>query len=124
MDSTHIHWNSDVDSATMGLRHLYLLPEVESAGYAVNFWANDARSDSVHLWGGDGFRGVQLALAPHGHSLIGSATVGGDAPGGYPRYVGLVRADPVGCGPLLHRRAADAGWSTDDDTADTVHRVR
>ena len=118
LDSTHIRWNADVDSTTRKLRYLYLDPKIESLGYGVNFWAQDSHSDTVHIWGGNGFAGVHLALARRGASLLGPATVGGDAPGVGPRFLGLVRADPVACGSLVLRRPADAGWST-DDAADT-----
>lgn len=119
MDSTHVRWNAEVDSATRELRYLYLDPEAESLGYIANFWAKDARSDSLHWWGGNGFSSVELVLTPQGHSLVGYETVGGDAPGGHPRRVGLVRADPVACGPLLLHRSPpdpDSGWSTAEDT--------
>ena len=118
MDSTHMRWNSEVDSATRQLRYLYLSPAVETWGWSFNAWSRDAASDSLRWWGGNGFSAVELVLAPAGRSLIGYATVGGDAPGGHPRYLGLVRADPTACGPLLHRRPPDpdSGWSTDENT--------
>ena len=118
MDSTHMRWNSEVDSATRQLRYLYLSPVVENRGWSFNAWSKDAMSGSLRWWGGNGFSAVELVLTPVGRSLAGYATVGGDAPGGHPRYLGPVRADPAACGPLLHRRPSnpDSGWSTDGDT--------
>jgi len=124
MDSTHIRRNTEFDSATRELRCLYLGFAAESSGYRANFWTKDERSDSVRLSGGNGFNGVQLVLTPHGNTLVGSATASGDASGVPPLYLGLVRADPVACGPLLHHRPADAGWSTDGDSIDTLHHAR
>lgn len=41
MDSTHVRWNSEVDSATRETRYLYLDSTVESWGYE-GYWAKDA----------------------------------------------------------------------------------
>lgn len=83
------------------MRYLYLDSTVESWGYGPNYWAKDARSDSLHWWAGNGFSGITLVLIPSDSMLVGYATVDGDVPEIPPRHMGRVRAEPVPCGPLL-----------------------
>ena len=121
MDSTHVRWNK-IAPGPPEMRYLYLDSTVESWVYRSNYWAKDARSDSVRWWAGDGFSGITLVLTPSDSMLVGYATVGGDAPGIPPRQMGQVRAEPVDCGPLLRRRLPDpdSGWSRTDDTTSHV----
>lgn len=116
MDSTHVRWN-EIAPGPPEMRYLYLDSTVESWGYRGK-WAKDERSDSIHWWAGNGFSGITLVLDPSDSLLVGYAIVGGDAPGGHPRNMGQVRAEPVDCGPLLHRRPPDpdSGWSSTEDT--------
>ncbi len=121
MDSTHVRWN-EIAPGPSEMRYLYLDSTVESWGYRSNYWAKDARSDSLHWWAGNGFSGITLVLTPSDSMLVGYATVGGDAPGSHPRHMGQVRAEPVDCGPLLRRRPPnpDSGWSRAEDTTRPV----
>jgi len=111
LDTTHVRWNAETDSVSRNFRYMYLIPEVESWGYQLNYWSERPPTDSLWLGAGTGFSAVVLTLAPHGRTLFGYAIVGGDAPVP-PQRMGLVRADPAACGALANRRPPkpDTTW--------------
>lgn len=114
LDSTHLGVdeedpNTEPDPMAFRMRYAYLSPQAESLRYRSNAWADEAHSDSIHVWAGNVSSHIELILVPRGQLLTGYANTArdiallGDTMTPRARYMGLVRADIVVCGELQHR---------------------